>query len=580
MNNIKHYIKGNQTTSNPLNNDSLGVVVDWTGDKAVTVDFDIQKWMGEDAETIINERANGLGSFVGIPYRMEVDNVSLPELMFDLRKFTQYGCNEVDVGVRLVQNKDWFEGEAGVLQFRRLEEQGKFLTGDFVQVPYNINYIPDGMEVLMLSISTYLMAKELAVATKEIGTGIAEVAAAAAPPPIPGLILLSVLNLVIRLAYFVALVIAIIKLINSIVSELYSRTRYHTGIKTRSLFRVACQELGLTFESTIFDIPRYRDEVIICSKSERGRFNISQRTPASPNRSDTGLYFFGEFVKTMMSKFNADYRIYNGVFRFERWDYWATNSTYVIPDNFSNQERAIAQFTDNADDFKGGYTISYQFDDKDQNTFDEITNMAYDVITKVGSGLGSGYENAHGVQYIDIPLARARRKASLSRFEELLFGLFSFVDAVTGVLGGGTNFASQIQGRINNMELSDHFTSKPKVVYMNSALSGLSTSQASAVQLWDDFHYINSFKKINNKHNQWIKYSIPCSFCVQDFVSLLENNFAELESGETVEVERLTWTPYKDEAILEIRVNELYTTNLVQTFIATTNTANAGNINI
>ena len=579
MNNIKHYIKGNRTESAPKNNDKLGVIVDWTGDKAVTVDFDIQKWMGEDAETIINERANGLGSFVGIPYRMEVDNVSLPDLMFDLRKFTQYGCNEVDVGVRLVKNKDWFEGEAGVLQFRRLEDEGKFLSSDFVQVPYNINYIPDGMEVLMLSISTYLMAKELAVAAREVAFGIATVTSAASGLSI-GLALLSVLQLIIRIAYFVALIIAITKLINSIISELYSRTRYHTAVKTRSLFRVACQELGLTFESTIFDIPKYRDEVIMCTKTERGRFNISQRTPATPTRSDAGLYFFGEFVKTMMTRFNADYRINNGVFRFERWDWWATNSSYVIPDNFSNQDRAIAQFTDNADDFKGGYTITYQFDEKDQNTFDNITNMAYDVITKVGSGLGAGYENAHGVEYVDIPLARATRKATLTRFENLLYDLFRFVDTVTGALGGGTNYAASIQSRINNMELSQHFTSKAKVIHMNSALSGLSLFQASAVDLWNEFHYINSFKKINNKHNQWIKYTIPCSFCVQDFVSLLENNFAELESGETVEVERLTWTPYKDEAILEIRVNELYTTNLVQTFIATTNTANAGNINI
>ena len=579
MNNIKHFIKGNQTDGLPLNNDSFGVVVDWTGSKEVTVDFDNQVWRGEDAETIIDERANGLGSFVGVPYKLQVDGVSLPDMQLDLRtNYKQIGCNEVEVGVKLVKNKDWFVGEAGVLQLRRLEEEGKFLSSDFVNVPYNINYIPDGMEVLMLSISTYLMTKELITFIKETAFSIGEATAGTAGLS-PAVTLMAVLKIVIRIAYFVSMIIAIKNLITKLLEELYSRTRYYSAIKTRSLFRVACSELGLTFESSIFDIPKYANSVIGGSKTERGRLNSSQFTPATPNRSDAGMYFFGEFIDTMMQKFNADYRIRNGVFRFERWDWWALTSTHQIAPNFNNQSRAMSEFGDNADEFKGGYTISYAFDTKDQNTFDYIDNMAYDVITRPVTTL-VGYENAQGVKVIDLPIARAKRKGTLNRFENLLVSLLTFVDSVTNTLGGGSNFAATIQSRINNMELSQHFTTKPKIIYMNTDLTGLAVNQASAVELWDEFHFINSFFKFNNKHNQWLKYTIPCSFCAKDFVSLLDNNFSTLESGEIVEVERLTWTPYKDEALLEVRVNKLYTTNLTQQYITSQNSSNAGNINV
>ena len=294
---------------------------------------------------------------------------------------------------------------------------------------------------------------------------------------------------------------------------------------------------------------------------------------------DKELYFFGGLIDFLMQHFNADYRIRNGVLRFERWDWWALSSNYVVPANFNNQTRAMSEFGDNSDEFKGGYTISFAFDTKDQNTFDYIDNMAYDIVTRPATTL-VGYENAQGVKVIDLPIARAKRKATLSRFENLLLNLFTFVDNVTSALGGGSNFAAAIQSRTNNMEISEHFTSKPKIIYMNNALTGLAVNQASAVELWNEFHFINSFFKFNNKHNQWLKYTVPCSFCAKDFVSLLDNNFSTLESGEIVEVERLTWTPYKDEALLEIRVNKLYTTNLTQQYITSKNSINAGNINV
>ena len=47
-----------------------------------------------------------------------------------------------------------------------------------------------------------------------------------------------------------------------------------------------------------------------------------------------------------------------------RWDYWQSSSTFVIPENFNNQSRRLNVKGDNADEFKGGYFITFALDQK------------------------------------------------------------------------------------------------------------------------------------------------------------------------------------------------------------------------
>jgi len=580
MNRIKHIINGNQSESLPDNNDTLGVKVDFTNNEGVNVDFDSLRWLGTDAESIINFRNGSLGSFVGMPYNMQVGSISFPDLFFDLRKYKQIGCNEVEVGVKFKNQRDWLIREASSLQIARLEDEGLFVASDYVNIPYNRNYIPDELQSLMLALSTYMMAKELYTFIKETAQTINE-ATAGASGLSPAVVGLSVLNIITRVAYFVAMVVAIVKLIQSIFDNLYSITRHHTGIKLSSIFRVGCTKLGLTFKSTIFNTSPWREMVLLPSETERGRYNVSSLNPAAPKRQDLGLYFFGEFIETMRSMFNADYRIRNGVMRFERWDWWGNNSTYVIPSNWTNQDRLLNEFTDNANEFVGGYTLSFAIDQKDQNTYDNYNGTVYDVITKAGSTL-AGYENEGGAEWIDLPIARAKRKDTLTNFEKVLKVLFQLVDAVTNTLtlGNGTSFASQMASRVGNMELSDHFTSIPKIVIMNSDFSKLAPTQITAKMLWDNFHYINSFYEINGKHNQWEIYTIPARFCEYDFNAIFDNNFATTEDGEKVKILSFDWVIEEDQATITYAVNKKYCNNLEQTYIEGENSNNSGNPNV
>jgi len=580
MNRIKHIINGNASESKPLNNDSIGVSVDFRNNEGVNVNFDSQTWRGADAETIINFRNGNFGTFVGMPYEMEVGSVPLPKLFFDLTNYKQIGCNEVEVGVKFKEQRDWLIRQAGSLQIARLERDGLFITSDYVNVPYNRNYIPDGMEVLMLSISTYIMSKELATFIKETKLSI-DAAIAGASGLSPAVVAMSVLNIITRVAYFVSIIIALVKLIKAILENLYSLTRHHTALKLSSVFRVGCAKLGLTFDSTIFNSSPWREMVMMPSETERGRYNVVSLNPASPKLQDRGIYFFGEFIETMKLMFNADYRIRNGFFKFERWDWWSNSSTYVIPDNWTNQERMLNEFTDNASEFSGGYTLAFQFDTKDQNTYDNFNGTVYDVITQNASEI-AGYSNDGGATLIDLPFARATRKDSLTTFENILKALLQIVDTITNIitLGNGTNFVSQMNSRIGNLHLSDHFTNVPKIIIMNSTFTKLAPTQISAKMLWDNFHYINSFVEINGKHNQWEIYTIGARFCELDFNAIFNNNFATTSKGELVKVLDFDWIIEEDQATITYAVNRKYCTNLQQTFIESSNSINSTNPNV
>jgi hypothetical protein len=371
-------------------------------------------------------------------------------------------------------------------------------------------------------------------------------------------------------AYFVAMVITIKNLMQQIFDQLYQPTRWHTGIKLSSLFRVGLAEMGLSFQSSIFANPKWANAVYLPVKNKVGALSSSISQSGAPTRAED-CYFLGDFIQRMMEQFNADYRISNGVFRFERWDWWALNSSVTLDDNWTDQTELINRIGDNSNDFVGGYTITFPFDANDQNTYDNFTGTVYDVITNniTLPNADKAYDNSGGVRFIELPYCRATRKGALTSFENILIGLFSTVDTVTNIFsaGNGTNFATQVTARVNNMVISEKFINRPKIVRMNSALNGLDATQPTAKELWDDFHFINSFKQINGKHNQWEIFILPMKMCVEKFVTLLDNNFVETVSGEVAEIQRLQWVIEEDAAECVVRVNRLTNTNLKQAYL-------------
>ena len=573
----------------PRNWQDLEIIMDWEGKEPANINMDSLELVLEDAKQVIDHIDKGLkggvGIFEGMSYRLEVGPVGAPNFVLnsylDLTEdLTVLSCNEVVANIKKEQGKDWLNDVADGFSFRYLESIGEIKDSDFKKIPYVINYIPDQAELLILSISVFMMAKELQEAIKTLAETGGDVTDAATPVVGAGVglgavavtawdignIILVAIKAIANIAYVVAIIIAIVKLIDQVIQQLLPKKRYHLGMTIKSLFQKGCEHLGLTLKSSLLDaIP---NRVIIPSKDHKGG-KAPTDAPSSwketgvPGAND-GVDTFGDLIRVFKSVFNADCRINNGVFEFERADYWANNSSYKIPSTFIDQSKLQNPNGYNTAELVANYNINYRYDVQDQNTLDNLNGFAFQAITKPKTSRNASLSNLKGLTEISLPFSMATRKNELTTIEEAIKGLLKAVDFLINTFGGGKSYAGRINSRVGAMHLSSHFLSIPKMVELSgSSLAVNQRNVLSAANLWNNYHYINSFAEIGGEHGQRVTYSqhkIP--FCLQNFVSLEGNNFATLDTGEQAEVKRLVWNVESDTAIIDYEVKRKYTDNL------------------
>jgi len=139
------------------------------------------------------------------------------------------------------------------------------------------------------------------------------------------------------------------------------------------------------------------------------------------------------------------------------------------------------------------------------------------------------------------------------------------VDLLTGFLGSGTSFVSKVDNRIGALSLSSYITSTPKMLIMNgNKLQAGQSELITALKLWQEFHYIDSFNPINGVHNQRDIYeNVQIPFCYEDFVTLLNNNFFTPADGSKGELTRLEWFIEDSSAVVNYKIERLETENFI-----------------
>lgn len=90
----------------------------------------------------------------------------------------------------------------------------------------------------------------------------------------------------------------------------------------------------------------------------------------------------------------------------------------------------------------------------------------------------------------------------------------------------------------------------------------------SATELYNKYHFINSFAEINGEHNQYFRYleqQVPMS--LEEFCILLENNLTQDDQGNEIVIEKVTYNPYETRGVIDYRVKKKYTNNLTIKFV-------------
>jgi hypothetical protein len=218
----------------------------------------------------------------------------------------------------------------------------------------------------------------------------------------------------------------------------------------------------------------------------------------------------------------------------------------------------------NVGDIWKRYYIRHQLDYSDSHTIDEIYDLHdAEYSTEPLNVVNADLVTIKGLNEVNVPFALGARKDKLNWLEKLAKEFFDVVDTLTGIFGGGTNFASQIEARIGVLTISQQFFTVTKSLYtINGRQPSNFKDYVSAKALWDSYHYINQIDL-----NGWKpKTDVRIRLREDDFVYLLNNNFAQID-GLDCEIIRMEWVDEKSLATISFSIPDNYAVGKVQTLI-------------
>ncbi len=209
-------------------------------------------------------------------------------------------------------------------------EPGKISDSDFENISYVLAHIPNYNETLLISISIYVMVKEIYETIKATANLIGDVlgVTASGTTGAIGAALLAVARIAAQLAYIAILVFALIELAKQLFASLFAPIQKYKGMKLQTLLEKGAEHLGYTFESTAFDDVNWQNLLILPIKEGRPDKIDDKGFPTNKGQ----LYTYYDMLQFFKSLINGKIRVTGNRLKIERKDFWSTQTSYVLPD--------------------------------------------------------------------------------------------------------------------------------------------------------------------------------------------------------------------------------------------------------
>lgn len=559
---MRHFLNGIAVA--PRNLTDIGVVSDFTGNPdflSISVDAVI---LPREANDIILGHINSVGLFEGIPYSVEMDDGVTLEYYVDLMDGVKVRQHEIEVKLKKRTSKDNFFARAEGTSWELLAKKGvNFQTYD---VPYFVVRDNAFQEALQLSVVLYIMTEALIDAGDKLLDSINKLVEASIPIPVapagvgfnvPAIIGAS-LMVVARVIYFGLLLSAVLNLATQLLLTIFPPKRKLKGVYFKELMEKACQYFGYTFESDLLDsqpfwtlvpVPLVRDRDSVWNLLPDDIFPVFNNGYPSSSDSTPSVLTFIQALETM---FNGRTFVIGNVVRIERRDWLQSQTQNQIVPAMTLQAERDDEYSYNVEDVWKRYYIHYQVDFQDLHTADGKTFDAHDSEYSTEATFPIQNEDLvqiQGLNDVSIPFSLGARKEKLNFVENLGESLLSFIDSLANTLGGNSNLAQQITSRKDCIQISQTYFSNTKVIYGQAGAvtsNEIVTTESDfnnivkAQALYNNFHTINEI--VNNDFI--IRENVRIRISSSEFVSLLSNNFAEIE-GKICEILRLEWIDEK-----------------------------------
>jgi hypothetical protein len=511
-----------------------------------------------EAKTEIDEYKSTYGDYYAMPCAVKYSNGITVDYMLDWSKEDYlHGINYIDAPMVLKKGSDNFFDRADGCGWGQIS----WTSADFSNVDYVIIKNNQISYYIMMGLTAYNLGQALAQSIRDIAEGITDIIKASVPvgvPPAPdwGAIIIVALKVLLRVAFAIAITIALIKLAQEIIEAVFPQIRQFKAIKFKKLIEKGCEYLGYTLESTLLDSLSQLTILPVPSRAKDPTLFKELFAPLSlafteghPTSRDT-IKTLGQSIESIEGMFNARTRVYDGVVKIETESYFEQNAQQGMNLAFNIQDNLENEYGINSEEI-AKRTYGYYLDDpKDVNTYDNTTGTIREVSSELISSPDPDLELIKGSNQIPIPFARGTAKEELNFVEKIVKSVAQAIDNFTG---GG--LAAKINNRKDVLQIEDQYFSVTKLLWVSG--NKLSKSQNDYIGTEKIFEY-HSSNFIENNQKKVFK-SMPLALTQEELFNLLGNNFVNLDNGSVAEIEFVSWNDEKNLATVDYTVKKVST---------------------
>lgn len=566
MNEMKHFVNGVEVM--PANAENIGIRLDFTGDaKEAELNVDSIVLTNEAYSAVMSHLNGSLGLFEGIPYNVEIGALQL-DYFIDLTEGAKFSDSQVEVKIKKRRAVDWFVSQANATSFELINSKQP-ITGAF-DIPYVI--VKDNqLELLvMLSISTYTLTKELIEATKDLVTMVtsptieASTPNAGVPPSMNlGAIITAVLKIGAQLVYTTAIALALYQTVSQLIELICPKVRYLNGNKVKDLLTQGCNFLGYKFESNLLDnlsgltilpVPLVQNNESIFDVLI-GNSTTAYNKPY-PSASDS-VSTLGALIDEMKKFGNATLKVIGDTVYLERWDFWQNVSSQSFVNTLNLQDKRENEYTYNFNECWKRYYLHYQFDPQDTHTMDKLGGLQAEYSTEPINTLNSDIVLIKGFVDTALNFSLGYRKDKLTFVEKSALKVAQLCDSVVSSLGGSSSLSNKVNARIGVLQISQQYFSKTKLMYVvGNRQSPDYLNFIGATALYNNYHYIN---QIDENLQEISTSEIP--FAPKQIEALIQNNYIFDQTGTQYRILTFDWVNGSQKANVEYSVKSSKGTN-------------------
>lgn len=539
----------------PLEWGDIDVQAEFTEKNETNISLDNFIFVNESAQIIKDHITGGMtgqtfGIFEGLDFSIEVENSTLIfEGFIDVSSITVLDDCKVQCSIKKLDNQNTLYELLASNTFGYLLDQGVISQNEFRRVPYIVEKEYDKVELLILSLATFLALKETIEAVKKTAEASRDLASVIGAIPFSGgQVVVASLNVLINLAYTIALIIYLKTLLDELFNLLYPPINYKKCLKLKRLLEIACNNLGYQLDCNIKEL----DNLYYFPSHETSK----QEDKGIPQTADYG-YRCSEIYDLCVRLFNLKAKVTNDkvILKTEGDPFWFNSSNYQLPDVLSES------FRYNTDELESNRLLKFNTDTQDTWTLRNFKGTNYQIITSPITLQNRKKVLLKGVQEIDFNLALGNRKDALSKVEKGLKSLASILDTLTG-----TSVASKINDRIGYLKVSSDVVGTAKLIYLNDNLKLPSNHRNlwCAKVLYNNYWSFRSFV-FNYQKVEYTEVEVP--FCLHNFLELEQNNFFTTFDNKKGYVKSIDWNLSKDKAKISYSLFQQYTKNLKENYV-------------